>query len=206
MRIDVWSDIVCPWCAIGRKRLADALRAEGVQAEVVHRAFELDPTHRAARPTREVLAERYGGRDVGAMMRRVRELGAAEGLDLRTEEAVSANTFDAHRLLLWAQAQGKGDAMMRRLVEAHFTRSLDLSDHGVLAGCAVACGLDAAAAREALASDAFAAQVRADEEEAHALGVTGVPFFVLDRRLGVSGAQDVAVFRSAIAQARQAQA
>lgn len=202
VRVELWSDVVCPWCAIGRRRLREALRAEGVQAEVVHRAFELDPAHGPPRPVRQVLAERYGSRaDVAQMMRRVRELGAAEGLDLRVEEALSASTFDAHRLVLWAQGQGKAGALLEGLEQAHFARAQDVSDPAVLLACVQACGLDAAAARGVLGSGAFGPEVRADEAKARALGIGGVPFFVFGGRVGVAGAQEVAVLRQAIASA-----
>lgn len=202
LRVDAWTDIVCPWCAIGRKRLHDALRDVGAPAEVVHRAFELDPRHGPSRPAREVLAERYRGRDVDAMMRSVQRLGAEEGLELRTREALSANTFDAHRLVLWAQAQGRGEPVLDAVVKAHFADLLDVADHAVLARCAEACGLDGAGARALLSGQELAGQVRSDEAEAHALGVTGVPFVAFDRRVGVAGAQDARVFRRAIEEAQ----
>jgi len=206
LRIDVWSDVVCPWCAIGRVRLAKALAADGVSAMVVHRAFELDPTASGTRPTHEVLHERYGdGADVEGITRRVRELARADGLDLRTDQALSANTFDAHRLLAWAQATApeREAALMDALVRAHFTDLKDVADPEVLAAAATAAGLDAAAARRVLASDEFARAVRQDEAMARELGIHGVPFFVLDGRVGVSGAQPVEVFRKALRTALQ---
>ena len=207
MRVEVWSDIVCPWCAIGRVRLRKALRTAGIDAEIVHRAFELDPGRKGTAPTLEVLAERYGSEaDVEAMTRRVRDLAATEGLTLRTDKAVACNTFDAHRLLLWAQGQGRGEATMDALVAAHFGELADVSDRDVLRDVARRCGLDAEAAQSMLAGDAFRVEVRADEETAANLGVGGVPFFLFDGRYGMSGAQPPEGFARAIAMAQASHA
>jgi predicted DsbA family dithiol-disulfide isomerase len=200
LRIDVWSDVVCPWCAIGRARLHKALAAGGVEAEVHHRAFELDPNHEGTRPTHEVLRERYGpDAPVEEMTERVRLLGAAEGLDLRPAQALAANTFDAHRLLAWAGSQGRSVQLMDALVAAHFAKSKDVSDRGVLEEAARTIGLDAAEARRVLESGDWADEVRQDEAMAQELGIRGVPFFVLEGRIGISGAQPVEAFRQALA-------
>lgn len=201
--VEVWSDIVCPWCAIGRARLGHVLEAQGIRAEVVHRAFELDPHRADSVPSRQFLEERYGSEaDVDAMMDRVRGLAEEEGLDLRPAEAVAANSFDGHRLMLWAQAQGKGGAMMDALVRAHFRDAKDISDPSVLAEAAKAAGLDPAEAREVLASDAYTLDVRTDEEEARILGIRGVPFFLFNKRVGLSGAQPPEVFGQALQKAQ----
>lgn len=203
MRIEVWSDIVCPWCAIGRARLRKALAQAGVQAEIVHRAFELEPSRRGTVPTHEALAERYGSEtDVVAMTRRVQEIAALDGIEMRPAEALMANTFDAHRLLLWAQSLGKGEAVMEALVHAHFVDLQDISDHRVLEGVASSCGLAAQAAAAILDSESFAAQVRTDEELASELGVRGVPFFLVADRFGLSGAQPLEMFLRALEMAQ----
>ncbi len=204
--IEVWSDIVCPWCAIGRARLHKALDQSGAKARIVHRAFELDPDAEGARSTHEVLQERYGpSADVKGMTRNVRELAAGDGLVLKTDEALAINTFDAHRLLLWAQEQGKGERMMDLLVTAHFEEIRDLGDRNVLVETAQAAGLDPLEAAKVLESDQYAEAVRSDEAAARRLGIRGVPFFVFDGKYGVSGAQGVEVFVQAIERTVSAQ-
>jgi predicted DsbA family dithiol-disulfide isomerase len=199
LRIDAWTDIVCPWCAIGRARLGRALAEAGVEADIIHRAFELDPQRAGTTRAIDVLADRYGSReDALEMMGRVRELAAEEGITLRTEDAIMANTFDAHRLVLWAQEHGQGPALLDRLVGAHFRDLEDVSDHDALLEAAKAEGLDAQKAAEVLASGAYGVQARADEEEAKLLGIHGVPFFLLEGRFGISGAQPPALFAKAI--------
>jgi predicted DsbA family dithiol-disulfide isomerase len=207
VQVDVWSDIVCPWCAIGRARIRKAAAESGIRLRLVHHAFELRPDEPGGRTAVDMLAERYGGRERALeMTRRVRELAALDGLVLRTDEAPSTNTFDAHRLVAWAQGQGKGDELVERITAAHFTDLQDVADPLVLRQAAEAVGLDGEQAARVLASLAHADEVRADEAHVRQLGISGVPFFVLDGRLGVSGAQSVHVFRAALAQASSAQA
>ena len=203
VQVDVWSDIVCPWCAIGRARIRRAAAESGVRLRMVHHAFELRPEEQGGRTTVDVLAERYGGPDrVREMTKRVRDLAQLDGLVLRTDETTSANTFDAHRLVAWAQGLGKGDALVERITAAHFTDLQDVSDHAVLRAAAEAVGLDGEPAAHVLATGGHADVVRADEDQARQIGISGVPFFVLDGRLGVSGAQSVEVFKQALAQAQ----
>lgn len=200
--MDVWSDIVCPWCAIGRARLRKAADEAGVKLRIVHRAFELRPDTGPGRPTLEVLAERYGGMArAKEMTERVRGLAALDGLDLRAGETLSANTFDAHRLVSWAQARGDADALVERITAAHFTDLADVADRDVLRKAAESVGIDGEEAAHALKLQAHAREVRADEEMARELGITGVPFFVLDGRIAVSGAQPVDAFQDAIVRA-----
>lgn len=202
LQVDVWSDIVCPWCAIGRARLRTAAAKAGVTLQTVHHAFELRPDEQGGRSSLDMLAQRYGGHARALeMTRRVRELAALDGLVLRADEALAANTFDAHRLVAWAQDQGKGDAFMERVTAAHFTDLQDIADGNVLRAAAEAVGLDGDEAARILATGQHADAVRADEQEARQLGIAGVPFFVLAGRLGVSGAQSVDVFRQALDQA-----
>jgi predicted DsbA family dithiol-disulfide isomerase len=196
MRIEIWSDIVCPWCYIGRRRLERALaRFDGAaDVEIVHRSFELDPHAPSSGRVDlvEHLARKYGvpREQALAMTQRLTAAGAAEGIDLRFDLAVRGNTFDAHRLVHEAASVGSGDRMVERLMRAYFTEGLAVADREVLARLAGEVGLDAVAVGSMLATDRWAAEVRADEERATDLGVTGVPFFLIDGRFGVPGAQD----------------
>ena len=207
MDVEVWSDVVCPWCRIGRAHLAQALarfpHADDVR--VIYRSFELDPSAPGVRDDSIVdqLTRKYGmdAAQVQAMLDTVSERGADVGLEFRFDQARSGSTFDAHRLLHLARQTGQQDALQDRLMAAHFVEGRALGDPGELAEVAVAAGLDPAAVASVLESDAFADAVRQDEHQARTLGVTGVPFFVIDRRLGVSGAQPADVLLSALEQA-----
>lgn len=207
LRVDVWSDVVCPFCWIGKHRLEGALRQMGLQdeVEVVFHAFELNPAAPPARPLMEYLAGRFGGpASVRAITQRTAAMGAAEGLAFDFDRAIAVRTFDAHRLALFAQSRGRGREAMERLMRAHFAEGRDLSDHGTLVALAAEAGVDPDEARDALAGDSFAAEVRTDEAEARGFGIGGVPFFVFDGRYAVSGAQPVEAFEQAIRVARQA--
>jgi predicted DsbA family dithiol-disulfide isomerase len=207
MRIEIWSDVVCPWCYIGKRRLERALAAfpHADEVEVVYRSFELDPSaprheHGGERelPT-PVLARKYGQSE--AQMRRMQEqliaTAAEEGLAFRLLENVHTNTVDAHRLLHLALEIG-GPALQRELKEAmlaaYFSRAEDVGDPAVLRRLATGAGLDAARVDEVLAGDEFADAVEADIAQARAYGAGGVPFHVVDGRYGVSGAQPSEVF------------
>ncbi|HEX4978075.1 MAG TPA: DsbA family oxidoreductase [Nocardioides sp.] len=207
MRIEVWSDVVCPWCYIGKRRLERALEGfeHAEQVEVVYRSFELDPSapKDATEPVVEVLARKYGGgvENARTMMARVSEVAAGEGLEYHLDRTLRGNTVDAHRLLhlaldehgLRAQA-----ALKEALLAAYFTRVEDVADVEVLRKVATGAGLDPARVDEVLASDEYAAAVREDVADARALGATGVPFFVVDRRYGIAGAQPVEVLREVL--------
>lgn len=202
LRIDVWSDLVCPFCWIGKRRLDEALARTGTDAEVVLHAFELDPRHGASGPLLGHLARKFGGAErAEAMTRHVTRVGGEDGLAFDWARAVAANTFDAHRLVLHAQASGAGGALMERLMRAHFAEGADLADARTLVALATEAGLDAKEAERVLAGDAFALEVREDEASARDGGVTGVPFFVFDGRLALAGAQSVATFERALAAA-----
>jgi predicted DsbA family dithiol-disulfide isomerase len=211
MKVEIWSDVVCPWCWIGKRRLESALARfpHRDRVEVVFHSFELDPS--APRdldaPTPDLLARKYGlgPAQLGAMLERVRGLGKAEGLEMKLEKTRAASTFEAHQLIHFAASKGKQLEMADRLFHAHFTDCAKVGDRATLAALAAEIGLDAQAATEALSGDAFADDVRADEARARALGVTGVPFYVFDGALGLSGAQSpevlLDVLRKAWAQA-----
>ena len=195
MRVHVWSDVVCPWCAVGKAHLEAALarfeHADSVQ--VVWRSFQLDPGAPAARDGEYAahLARRYGTSTAGgaAMARRISAAVDAAGIPARFDRVRPANTFDAHRLLHLALERGLQDPLKERLDAATFGEGLSVSDHDALTALAVEVGLDEAEVREVLASDRYADAVRRDEAQAQAYGITGVPFFVVDGTYGVSGAQ-----------------
>lgn len=210
MRIEIWSDVVCPWCYVGKRRLETALagfeHAEDV--EIVYRSFELDPT--APRHGQElstgVIARKYGRSEdeMRDMQQQLIELAGQDGLDFKLFETVHTNTVDAHRLLHLALETG-GAALQRELKEAllaaYFTHARNVGDHDVLTEVAVATGLDEARVREVLAGEEFTPAVEADVAQARAYGATGVPFFVVDRKYGVSGAQPAEVFSQLLDQA-----
>jgi len=200
VKIEVWSDIVCPWCYLGKRRLETALAEFGHPVDVEWRSFQLDPTFPMgeSRPVYEALAEKTGaGPDqVRAMTAHVSSLAAAEGLEYDFDNSVMVNTFDAHRLTHLAKAQGLGQEMHERLMRAQLIEGETLNDVDTLVRLSEELGVEDA--RRVLTSDDYTADVRADIDEARALGATGVPFFVLDRRYGISGAQPVEAFRSAL--------
>jgi predicted DsbA family dithiol-disulfide isomerase len=195
VRIEVWSDVVCPWCYVGKRNLEAALAdfPHADQVTVEWRSFELDPNT----PTRvelsmdEVLERKYGMTpdQASSANRRLTELAAAAGLEYHLDRVQIGNTFDAHRLLHLAAHQGLGDELTERILRAYFTEGRAVSDPVTLAELAADVGLDAVRVTEVLNSDEYADEVRADEARAVELGSTGVPFFVLDGRFGIPGAQ-----------------
>lgn len=207
MKVEIWSDVVCPWCYIGKRRFEAALAAfpHRDDVEVVHRSFQLDPTLPPGEtiPTAALLARKYGGteQDVKGMIARVERVAAEVGLEYHLHDTLSGSSFDAHRLLHLAKQHGKQDALLERLYRAYFTETQSLFDHESLARLAAEVGLDPAEVERTLRTDAYAGAVNADIAEASALGVTGVPFFVIDRRYGVSGAQPTQLFAQALTQA-----
>ena len=207
MRIDIWSDVVCPWCYIGKRRLEKAI-GDRDDIEVVYHSFELDQSspREATQTVAEHLGEKYGGGAAGgqAMIDRVEAVAAEEGLVFRLGEAKRGNTVDAHRLLHLALDEGGRDLQGRlkeALLAAYFLRAENPADHDVLAAIADETGLDPARTRAVLGGDEYADAVEADVRQAVAYGATGVPFFVIDQRYGVSGAQPVEVFAQVLAQA-----
>ena len=210
MRVDIWSDIVCPWCYLGKRRFERALEAFEDRAEVhvVHRSFQLDPTRPKGQTQnrREMLMSKYhlAAAQVAAMDTRMEQTAAADGLEYHLRpDGVTGNTYDAHRLLHLAAARGRQDATLDRFYRAYFTEGRSVFDDASLTLLAVESGLDAADVARVLTSDAYAAEVAADVREAQALGANGVPFFVFDHRFGVSGAQSIEVFAQVLARARE---
>lgn len=210
MRIDVWSDIACPWCYVGKRRLESALgdfeHAEDV--EVVWHSFELDPgaPDTPVETATAALARKYGGgpEQIAAMQDRVSQIAEGEGLDYRLGETLHLNTRDAHRLVHLAletggpQLQGR---LKEALLDAYFVQARDVSDADVLREVAAQVGLDADAVTRVLEGEEYDAAVAADVEQARAYGANGVPFFVVDGRYGISGAQPTEVFAGALRQA-----
>lgn len=195
MKIEIWSDVVCPWCYIGKRNLEVALTGfeHADQVEIEWRSYELDPRtpRRVELSMDEVLSRKYGmsqGEAVAANQR-MTELAATVGLEYHLDHVQIGNTFDAHRLIHLASREGRGGAMKERLLRAYFTEGRSVSDPTSLAELAADVGVDPARVAEVLEGDAFADEVRADEARAMELGSTGVPFFVFDERLGVPGAQ-----------------
>ena len=210
MLVEIWSDVVCPWCYIGKRRfeaaLADFVHADEV--EVVYRCFELDPTAPET-PTEtvvEALGRKYGGGPAAGrrMVEQVAQVAAELGLRFDNADAPHTATTDAHRLLHLALAEG-GPALQARLnealLEAYFGRAQSMADPEVLTAAAGEVGLDTARTREVLVTGEYAEAVRADLDQARAFGISGVPFFVVDRKYGVSGAQPTEVFASLLEQA-----
>jgi predicted DsbA family dithiol-disulfide isomerase len=207
VKVEIWSDVVCPWCYIGKRRFEAALREFPHPVEVVWKSFQLDPTATSSPAGDHVhhLARKYGRtlEQAQQMVDNVTAAAAQEGLSYRLDIARSGNTFDAHRLLHLAREAGVQDELKERLDRAYFTEAEPVDDHETLTRLAVEVGLDEKRVREVLATDRFADAVRTDVAEARALGITGVPFFVIDRRYGVSGAQPPELLRAALEQAWQ---
>jgi predicted DsbA family dithiol-disulfide isomerase len=203
MRVEIWSDVVCPWCYVGTRRFSAALERfdRGADVDVAYRAFELDPTVPAGgMDLAEYLARKFGGPAASDRAHdRLAQVGAEAGIDFRWEGKRRVNTFDAHRLAAWAEGVGGVEAraaLEQRLFRAYFTDNLDVADHRVLGWLAedVGLGLDASLAAEALATGAGADQVRSEEAKATELGISAVPTFVIEGRWAIPGAQDVDTF------------
>jgi predicted DsbA family dithiol-disulfide isomerase len=209
MRVEIWSDVVCPWCYVGKRRFEQALASfpHRDEVEVVWRSFELDVHAPAERTEGQAahLAAKYGVSPERAqeMLDAMTATAAADGLDFRFEAMRGGSTFDAHRLLHLAAERGVQDEVKERLLRATFTEGEPIADHDTLVRLVADAGVDADEARQVLASDRYAADVRADEQEAQRFGISGVPFFVVDRTYGVSGAQPAEVLRQVLDKAWQ---
>lgn len=206
MQVEIWSDVVCPWCYLGKRRLEQALERfpHRDHIDIVWRSFELDPD--APSEPQDLatrLVSRYGMSTQEAAERNAQmtELAAESGLAFRLDIAKPANTFDAHRVLHVARADGLESEAKERLLAAYFSEGRVISDSDTLVELAAEVGLDPDHTRAALAGEGYAGGVRADEREAVELGITGVPFFVLGRRYAVSGAQPAELLLRALEQA-----
>lgn len=198
MIIDVWSDVVCPWCFIGRRRLQRALAGFSHRDQVIvrHRAFQLQPEISEVVPTTQYLARKYGAPEsqVAKMQANVCAIADGEGLCYKLDETLSGNTLDAHRLLLMAAKVGKQDALLEAMYHGYFEESRPLFSPGDLLAITDEVGIDHELARGVLTSDQYREQVAEDGRLAQSLGANGVPFFVFDMRFGISGAQPLEIF------------
>ena len=207
MRVDIWSDIVCPWCYVGKRRFETALAAfDAEPVDVVHHSFQLNPAapRDATTDRREMLRQKYRLTEarVDELDAQMTELAAAEGLQYRLEGTVTGNTLDAHQLVHLAHESGRQDAMLERLYRAYFSETRSVFDPESLVELAQDVGIERETARAALTEARYASAVRDDMEIARRIGITGVPFFVIDSRIGVSGAQASATFLEALTTAK----
>lgn len=198
MIIDVWSDVVCPWCFIGKRRLEKALSLfeHRDEVQVRHRAFQLQPDIASTIPTAQHLAEKYQLPEskVKEMQANVCAVADGEGLCYNLDDTLSGNTFNAHRLLLWAATIDKQDPLLEAMYSAYFENSQPLFSHNDLITVAASVGISTESVDSLFTSDAYVDEVRADAAIANQLGATGVPFFVFDMKYGISGAQPVEAF------------
>ncbi len=208
LRVDVWSDIACPWCYVGKRHLEAALAQfpHRDSVEVVWRAFELDstaPRVREREDYHERLRKKYGTsiEQAEAMITRMTDVAKADGLDFRFDKIQPGNTFDAHRVLHLAHEHHLQDAVKERFLRAYMTEGEAIGEPEVLVRLAAEAGLEAEAVRTMLASNRYEQEVRADEAEARALRINGVPFFVLGGRYALSGAQPTATILAALERA-----
>ena len=206
LRIDIWSDIACPWCHVGKRRFEAALAKfpHRDEVEVVWRAFELDPSAKSrSLPDGEGYADRLAkkyGMSVSLAEQRIQQLvdtAAGEGLAFRFDQIKPGNTFDAHRIVHFAREKGLQDAVKEKMLSGYLEHGAAIGDKADVAKLATDAGLDPDEVAAVLESDAHAAEVRADEREAAELGVSGVPFFVIGR-YAISGAQPKEVFERAL--------
>jgi predicted DsbA family dithiol-disulfide isomerase len=209
LTIDIVSDVVCPWCYLGEKRLEQALAEEAGPVVVRWRPYQLDPTiPQGGLDRAEYMAKKFGksGR-LQSVHDNLTRLGAEVGLPFAFDKITrSPNTLDAHRLIRWATSAGVQSRVVDRLFEAYFVEGRDIGDRVVLTEIAAECGLDADLVERLLAEGADSEVVRQEVEQAQAMGVSGVPFFIFAGRLGVPGAQEPSALRQAMAEARQAMA
>lgn len=200
MRVDIWSDLVCPWCYVGKRRFEKALARfdNRGDVQVVHRSFQLNPAAPRDRTSnrREMLMQKYrlAPPEADQMDARMTQTAAAEGLDFHLEGTATGNTFDAHQLVHLGRDRGLEDAVVERFYRAYFTEQRSLFAKESLLDLAAEAALDREEAAATLRDNRYAAAVAADIESARRLGATGVPFFVIDEIYGISGAQAPEVF------------
>jgi predicted DsbA family dithiol-disulfide isomerase len=210
MQVEIWSDVICPWCYIGKRRFEMALAnfAQKESVTVIWRSFELDPKSPQQYPVslEEMLARKYNVslQEAASMNARVSGLAQEIGLNYQLSKARPGNTFDAHRLLHFATSRHLGDKATERIMQAYFSECLAIGDRAALAKLATEFGIDESEALAMLESDAYSAEVRADQARAAKYGISGVPFFVINEKVGISGAQPVETFAQALEQAAAA--
>ncbi len=210
MQVEIWSDVICPWCYIGKRRFEMALAnfEHKESVKVIWRSFELDPKSPQQYPVtlEEMLSRKYNVsmQEAAAMNARVSGLAQEVGLNYQLSKARPGNTFDAHRLLHFATSRQLGDKATERIMQAYFSESLAIGDRAALAKLAAEFGIDESEVLAMLESDAYTSEVRADEASAVKYGISGVPFFVINEKVGISGAQPVETFAQALKQAAAA--
>ncbi|WP_060872448.1 DsbA family oxidoreductase [Myroides odoratus] len=208
MKVEIWSDVMCPFCYVGKKHFENALAQLPFKdkIEVEWKSFQLDPTlpvEGASQSTLDYLVNRKGmpKEQIEGMMHHLDQSGAAVGIEFRQDIAIPVNTFRAHRLIHFAQSKGKGNEMEEALFFAHFTAGKNVGNLEVLTDLAMSIGLNKDEVVALLQSEEQTQEVKNDIEEAQALGISGVPFFVVDRKYGISGAQPIDTFAEALTQA-----
>ena len=207
MNIEIWSDMMCPFCYLGKRRLEEALSRfpEKEKVEITWKSFQLNPGMKTdpGKNITQYLMEMKGWslEQTRQAHDRLTKAAAEAGLLYDFDRAVVANSFDAHRLVQLAKARGLGDAMEERLFKGYFSEGANIADPATLLLLAKEAGLEEGESKSVLESDAYSAEVKADVREAQQLGVTGVPFFLFDRKFAVSGAQDTSVFLKALEKA-----
>jgi len=206
VEIEIYSDVVCPWCYIGMRRLMRVVESDGGPVTLRWRAFQLDPSApESPRPLLESLAEKFGGPERARQItERTAAVAAAEGIELNFDRALSANTFDAHRLIWFAARAGKQAVLVEALHRAHFTDGLDIGSPWVLAQVADSVDVNGAAAF--LSSDAGVREVRAELDHARELGITAVPTFVFAGKYAITGAQEESTLRQVLEEVRRREA
>ncbi len=204
MKVDIFSDVACPWCYIGKRRFENALDSfpQKDQVEITWHSYQLDPTAPKVSDVslNELLAKKYGMtfQQAAAANNRVSTLAAGEGLEYHLEKAKYGNTFDAHRLIQLAGERGVQDEVEERFFRAYFSEGEALGDTETLVRLVAEAGIDLEEARAVLAGNEYADTVREDLEEARQIGIQGVPFFILDEKYGISGAQSTELFKEAL--------
>lgn len=209
MKVDIWSDVRCPFCYIGKRKFEMALAQfeHKDKVEIEWHSFELDPNAETMldKSPYDYLAERYGKSREWAIgtHEQVAQTAAEVGLTFNFDQSIMANSFDAHRLIQLAKANGLSDQVEENLFKAHFTDGKNIADHGVLIEIAKASGLDALETEVMLKSNDFTDEVRYDEKTAQNIGISGVPFFVINQKYGISGAQSPETFLGALVKAEE---
>lgn len=207
MKVEIWSDVMCPFCYIGKRKFESALAQfeNRDDVEITWKSFQLNPDMKTDpnKSTLEYLAEVKGWSldQAKSTTSYVTNMAKEVGLDYNFDKSVVANSFDAHRLIQFAKTKGKGDAAEERLFKAYFTEGKNTADHAVLTQLGTEIGLDAEAVRTMLAGTMYGSEVQNDIAEGEKLGLTGVPFFVVDRKYGVSGAQQPETFLNTLKKA-----
>ncbi|WP_432956039.1 DsbA family oxidoreductase [Micromonospora haikouensis] len=208
MEIEIYADVVCPWCWIGKRRLEQALESNGGEVTVRYRPFQLDPSPVSEpKPLMEALAAKFGGRErAEGMAAQVTRVAAGVGIDMRFDRAVHANTFEAHRLIRFAAERGRSTELVEALYRAHFADGVDIGARDALIKLATGVGLDEVEARDYLESNLGRREVAADLAAARELGVSSVPTFVLAGKYAVTGAQEPETLLAALREVEQREA